>query len=201
MLVLYSLRCLEETAAAKRFLEQLQVLAAAVQEFVAASPPSMTAFEVAANAHANTHTVSTPSTRSVCPGQPSASVPSQLQCGALQEGALPGAGSMHEEEQALQQLLLQQAELQGQRALHALLQPQEGQAWPPQPASASASPAASPLLPPRPPGQPWPPPGATPTQAMLLQQQHVLHQQRALQQQHALQQQQQSPLLAPRPGG
>ena len=134
VLVLYSLRCLEETAAAKRFLEQLRVLAAAVQEFVAASPPSMTAFEVAANAHANTHTVSTPSTRSVCPGQPSASVPSQLQCSALQEGALPGAGSMHLEaeqalqqllpEQALQQLLQQQAELQGQRALHALLQPQ-----------------------------------------------------------------------------
>ena len=142
VLVLYSLRRLEESPAAQCFLEQLQVLAAAVQEFSAAVPLSMTAFEAAANAHANTHTVSTPSTRSVCP-QPSASVSSQLQ-GSLQDGSLQGAGSMQEAEQALQQLLQQQAELQGQRALHALLQPQEGQAWPPQSPSTSPSCSAPP---------------------------------------------------------
>ena len=100
VLVLYSLRRLEETPAAQCFLEQLQVLAAAVQEFSAAVPLSMTAFEAVANAHANTHTVSTPSTRSVCPHQPSASVPSQLQ-GSLQDGSLQGAGSMQEAEHAL----------------------------------------------------------------------------------------------------
>ena len=202
VLVLYSLRRLEETPAAQCFLEQLQVLAAAVQEFSAAVPLSMTAFEAAANAHANTHTVSTPSTRSVCPQQQGASVPSQLMQPGGGEGSLQGAGSMQEAELALQQLLQQQAELQGQRALHALLQPQEGQAWPPQ--SPSTSPSCSAAQPP-PPHPPQPQqPGASPAateqaalqmqglQAMLLQQQHVLHQQRALQQQQAFQQQQQA---------
>lgn len=92
--VVYSLRRLEETAAALHFLSQLQVLAAAYAEFAPGHSCSV-AFEVAANA-----TVSTPTTGAVC--------------GHMQLGALPG---QFQQQQALRQLLQQRAEMQGVQAI------------------------------------------------------------------------------------